>query len=44
VLGVDDIRRLITEAGRDPIERDTLYHRVVRDGAQWHAAEALAAG
>ena len=44
ILSVDDIRRLIVEAGREPIERDTLYHRVVRDGAQWQTAEALAAG
>jgi len=43
-LSVDEIRRLIEEAGREPIERDTLYHRVVRDGGQWHTAEALAAG
>ena len=33
VLSVDEIRRLIAEAGREPVERDTLYHRVVRDGA-----------
>ena len=44
VLSVADIRRLITEAGREAIERDTLYHRVVRDGAQWKTAEALATG
>ncbi len=44
VLSVEDIRRLIEEAGREPIERDTLYHRVVRDGSQWRSAEALAAG
>ncbi len=31
VLSVDEIRRLIAEAGREPVERDTLYHRVVRD-------------
>ncbi len=31
VLGVDDIRRLIVEAGREPVERDTLYRRVARD-------------
>jgi len=42
VLSVDDIRRLIEEAGRDPIERDTLYHRVERDSAGWRTAEALA--
>jgi aminodeoxyfutalosine synthase len=42
VLSVEDIRRLITEAGREPIERDTLYHRVVRDGTHWQSAEPLA--
>ena len=31
LLTVESIRRLITEAGRDPIERDTLYHHVIRD-------------
>jgi aminodeoxyfutalosine synthase len=30
-LHVDDIRRLIREAGRTPIERDTLYRPVQRD-------------
>ena len=38
------LRRLIEEAGREPIERDTLYHRVERDtqnAAQWHAGEAI---
>jgi aminodeoxyfutalosine synthase len=44
VLSVEHIQRLITEAGREPVERDTLYHRVVRDGSEWHTAEALAAG
>jgi len=29
-LTVADLRQLIVEAGRDPVERDTLYHRVVR--------------
>ncbi len=28
---INDIRRLIREAGREPIERDTLYHEVRRD-------------
>ena len=32
---VEDIRRLIVEAGCLPIERDTLYRRVHRDGARW---------
>ena len=31
ILSVDDIRQLIVEAGREPIERDTLYRHVTRD-------------
>jgi len=30
-MTVAEIRRLIEEAGRVPVERDTLYHHVVRD-------------
>jgi aminodeoxyfutalosine synthase len=30
-LTVDQIRRLILEAGCEPVERDTLYNRIVRD-------------
>jgi aminodeoxyfutalosine synthase len=40
-LAVEDIRRLITDAGREPIERDTLYRPVVRDSdspAAWRVA------
>ncbi|MDZ4781226.1 MAG: aminofutalosine synthase MqnE [Planctomycetia bacterium] len=44
ILTVDHIRRLITEAGREPVERDTLYHRVERDGNRWQTAEAIAVG
>lgn len=44
ILSVEQIRRLIVEAGREPVERDTLYHRVERDGNQWQAAEAIAVG
>jgi aminodeoxyfutalosine synthase len=29
-LGVEDLRRLIREAGREPVERDTLYNEVKR--------------
>ena len=29
-LSVSDLRQLIVEAGRDPVERDTLYREVVR--------------
>ncbi len=32
---VEDIRRLVHEAGYIPVERDTLYRRVIRNGAQW---------
>ncbi len=42
VLGVEDIRRLIEETGREPVERDTLYRRVERDGAGWQAGEPIA--
>ncbi|MCG8405550.1 MAG: CofH family radical SAM protein [Phycisphaerales bacterium] len=38
-LGVDQIRSLIREAGRIPVERDTLYRRVARnDDTQVHGA------
>ena len=42
VLSVEDIRRLIEETGREPVERDTLYRRVERDGAGWQAGEPIA--
>ncbi|MDP6720810.1 MAG: aminofutalosine synthase MqnE, partial [Pirellulaceae bacterium] len=41
LLSVEDIRRLIVEAGREPVERDTLYNRIERDPAdmrRWHVA------
>jgi aminodeoxyfutalosine synthase len=44
ILSVDEIRRLIVEAGREPVERDTLYHRVDRSGQEWQTAEAIAVG
>ena len=34
-ITVTEIERLIREAGRIPVERDTLYNRVERDGARW---------
>src|ERR1700722_18807028 len=43
-LTADQIHRLIREAGRIPVERDTLYRRVIRDGAQWTIGEPLLAG
>jgi aminodeoxyfutalosine synthase len=42
-LSVEQLRRLIEEAGREPVERDTLYHRVERDAAGWRAGAAIAA-
>src|SRR5438034_1600376 len=34
-LSLAEIRRLIKEAGRVPLERDTLYREVVREGDRW---------
>src|SRR5205807_5995216 len=34
-LSVAEIRRLIREAGRTPVERDTLYREVVRADSGW---------
>jgi aminodeoxyfutalosine synthase len=42
-LSVAEICRLIEEAGRIPVERDTLYREVVRAGERWQAGKALAA-
>ena len=42
-ITVGHLHALIREAGREPVERDTLYRRVVRDGAKWHAEEPLLA-
>ena len=44
LLTVDQIRHLIREAGRQPVERDTTYHRVHRDAddfTKWHAGEPV---
>ena len=43
-LNVADLRRLIEEAGRVPVERDTLYNEVVRDAAaerRWQTGRRL---
>jgi aminodeoxyfutalosine synthase len=40
-LSVAEIRRLIREAGRVPVERDTLYHEVVRAEKTWHTGRPL---
>ncbi len=40
MLSVQQLRRLIEEAGRLPVERDTLYRHVVRHEDHWEIAEA----
>lgn len=42
-ISVSDICRLIEEAGRTPVERDTLYHRVHRQGTRWRQGDRLVA-
>jgi aminodeoxyfutalosine synthase len=42
-ITVAELRRLIEEAGRIPVERDTLYHEVVRKEDGWHTGRALTA-
>jgi aminodeoxyfutalosine synthase len=47
MLSVEQLRRLIVEAGREPVERDTLYRRIERgaaDSAAWQVGAAIAAG
>jgi aminodeoxyfutalosine synthase len=43
-LTVAEIRHLIEEAGRVPVERDTLYHEVIRDerNGRWRTGRKLA--
>ncbi|MCC7409377.1 MAG: aminofutalosine synthase MqnE [Phycisphaeraceae bacterium] len=41
-VGVRQLRQAIVEAGYEPVERDTLYRPVIRDGADWHVAEEVA--
>ena len=36
---VRDLRRTIAECGFEPIERDTLYRRVDRDGPRWSVVD-----
>jgi aminodeoxyfutalosine synthase len=40
-LSVAEIRRLIEEAGRVPVERDTLYREVVRENDHWKTGRPL---
>jgi aminodeoxyfutalosine synthase len=41
-LSVAEIRRLIEEAGRIPVVRDTLYREVVRTEGCWQAGQPIA--
>ncbi len=40
-LTVEQIHHLIREAGRIPMERDTLYRRVIRNGAFWEVGDSV---
>jgi aminodeoxyfutalosine synthase len=42
-LTVEELHRLIREAGCEPVERDTLYRRVLRDGAHWRIGDPILA-
>ena len=39
-LTVAQLHRLVQEAGRVPVERDTLYRPVMRDGRNWSVSES----
>ncbi|NOZ19616.1 MAG: aminofutalosine synthase MqnE [Planctomycetes bacterium] len=38
-LTVEDMTRLILDAGREPVERNTIYQRIVREGVEWWIAK-----
>src|SRR5262249_6258417 len=40
-MTVAEIRRLIEEAGRVPVERDTLYNEVIREAGAWKSGRSL---
>lgn len=40
-LTVEQLHQLIREAGREPVERDTLYRRILRDGNRWQIGEPI---
>ncbi|MEE8386246.1 MAG: aminofutalosine synthase MqnE, partial [Dehalococcoidia bacterium] len=40
-MSVEQIQRLIREADRRPVERDSLYRPVQRDGADWRVTEPV---
>ena len=39
-LTAGDLRRAVRQAGFEPVERDTLYRPIERDGATWRVVEA----
>ncbi|MFN0199732.1 MAG: aminofutalosine synthase MqnE [Planctomycetaceae bacterium] len=43
-LTVEQLHHLIREAGRIPVERDTLYRRVIRNGVDWQIGEPIRIG
>ncbi len=46
MLNIEQIRGLILEAGREPVERDTVYRRIHRDAQdfrRWSTGEKIAA-
>ncbi len=46
IMSVEEMRHLILEAGCEPVERDTLYRRVLREEenqTQWHIGEPILA-
>jgi aminodeoxyfutalosine synthase len=42
-LTVEQLHRLICEAGRIPVERDTLYRRIIRAGTKWEVGDQITA-
>ncbi len=42
-LTVPQLHHMIREAGRIPVERDTLYRKVIRDGHRWTIGEPVLA-
>ncbi len=44
IMSVGEIQHLIREAGREPIERDTLYRKVDRTADGFTLGEKITAG
>ncbi|MFP6769742.1 MAG: aminofutalosine synthase MqnE [Planctomycetaceae bacterium] len=40
-ISVEELHRMIREAGREPVERDTLYRQVIRDDRGWSIGEPI---